>query len=120
MVTLPSSVWDAMEEAVKIMRPFALATDICQSDNASVATVLQHLRKLPAHFQALGAEAPNLSHFLKAAQVMPHEPSYMYTCASLLQDKCDARWLKNFESPEAEMINLFDPNIDQSEWDDIK
>ena len=41
-------------------------------------------------------------------------------CASLPQDKCDARWVKNFESPVADVINLLDPNIDQSGWDDDK
>ena len=71
VVALPSSDWDAMEQSVKIMKPFAMATDICQRDEASVATVLREFQKLPAHFQALPDQYPDLEHFFDSAQVVP-------------------------------------------------
>ena len=50
-VSLPSSDWEAMEQAVKIMEPLTEATDLFQKDGATVATVLRELRlyKSSAH-----------------------------------------------------------------------
>ena len=72
VVPFSSSDWESMEQSVKIMMPLAAATDVCQGDDASVATVLEELRKLPAHFQGLAAEFPSLQPFFKAAQVVAY------------------------------------------------
>jgi hypothetical protein len=72
VVALPNSDWEDLEKATVIMKPLALATDVCQKDASNVATVLNELRKLPDHFLALGADDPSLQEFCRKAQVRMH------------------------------------------------
>ena len=63
VVAFPASDWEAMELSVKIMEPLAMATDLCQRDSATMATVLQELQKLRGHFEAVEVQYPKLAEF---------------------------------------------------------
>jgi hypothetical protein len=106
-----------MEQAVKIMRPLANATDVVQADSASVATVLKEFQKFPSHFQQCAAEHPQLAAFCGKALVCNAS-----ICAAFhfpfLKAICDSRWLKNFQSPVTAGLDLLDPKQDQAAWDD--